>query len=469
MSTVYSAQFDQFLQQLKEEYAQRFPNSAIAQKRAAEHLLDGGSHAARLWAPFAFRIKAARGAHVQDIDGHDLVDFWQGHYANILGHNPEVVTSALAADLENGNGLHTGLLEEREAEFAETLALAVGADHVRLTTAGTLATMYAIMLARAYTGRKLVLKISGGWHGANPLALKGVGRNDHGYDHVDSAGVPNSTDDEVLVTPFNDVENLRKLFRSVGDRIACFIFEPCLGAAGFTPASEEFMRTARDLTAQYGALLILDEVITGFRFCAAGIQKLYRVKPDLSTFGKVIGGGMPISAVAGKADVMRLASSKAESRKVMFNGGTFSSHPLSMLAGLTMLRYLQQNEETIYPQLRRTTRDLLTGIEQVFSRNGILARCTGLRVPEFLQGSLGAIYFPEQADYVPRNAEDFSDTRLTGAPLREQALKLGMLLNDVNIVHGLGAVSLAHTVNEFTQVYNACEAFAQRLRKAGMA
>ena len=469
MNILNNPRYDVLLAQLKQEYQGQNPNSRLAYERALLSLVDGGSHGARQWAPFAFRVRSAQGARVTDIDGHTIVDFWQGHYANILGHNPPLITQALAAELDKGYGLHTGLLDEQEALFASVLATAVGADQVRLTTAGTLATMYAIMLSRAFTGRKLVLKISGGWHGANPLALKGVGRSNQGYDHVDSAGVPNSTGDEVLVTPFNDVDNLRKLFRSLGDRIACFIFEPCLGSAGFAPASTEFMQVARELTAQYGALLILDEVITGFRFCPSGMHTLYGVKPDLATYGKIIGGGMPISAVAGCDEVMCLVSDQAGERRVMFNGGTFSSHPLSMLAGLTMIEHLRANADTLYPQLRANAAELMTGIEKVFAERDILAQCAGLRVPEALQGSLGAIYFPQQAGFIPHNAEEFNDPLLAGASLREQALKLGLLLGGVNIVHGMGSVSLAHRRADFEQVYAACDAFAQRLKAAGIA
>ena len=468
MNNAKMDRYDTFYKQLMAEYQQRFPRSRLAQEKAESCLVDGGSHGARQWAPYSFRIRAAHGARVEDIDGHSIVDFWQGHYANILGHNPPLITQALIEKLNHGNGLHTGLLEELEAEYCCTLAKAVGAERIRLTTAGTLATMYAIMLARAFTGRKLVLKISGGWHGANPLALKGTGANRHGLEHVDSAGVPTSAETEVLVTPYNDCDTLRKIFRAVGDQIACFIFEPCLGAGGFVPASIDFMRTARELTAQYGAVLILDEVITGFRFCAAGVQKLYSVIPDLSAYGKIIGGGMPISAVAGRADIMRLASENAGERHVAFNGGTFSSHPLSMVAGLTMINYLIKNEATVYPQLKAAAQQLFDGIEDVFAQNGILAYCMGGRNPSFIQGSLGAIYFPSQEDSIIQNAEDFADDKLAGATLREKAFKLGMLLNDVNVVHGLGAVSLAHTQADFEQVYTACEAFALRLKTAGM-
>ncbi|NLG27844.1 MAG: aminotransferase class III-fold pyridoxal phosphate-dependent enzyme, partial [Chloroflexi bacterium] len=325
---------------LRAEYERAFPRSAAAHARARQVLIDGVSHGARLVDPYPFYITSARGARVTDVDGHEIIDFWQGHYANILGHNPPLVCEALTRELQRGNGLQTGMTIELEAEFARLLLSATGDDAapeggaVRFTTAGTLATMYALMLARAWTGRKLVVKVGGGWHGANPLALKGVHRKAGGFAATDSAGMSSSVDEEVVVVRYNDVEGLQELFRQRGEAIAAFIMEPCMGAAGFAAASRPFMQAARALTTQYGALLILDEVITGFRFCAAGVQKLYGVRADLSTYGKIIGGGMPLSAVLGRADVLELASDKRPDR-VWFNGGTFSAHALTMVAGLT--------------------------------------------------------------------------------------------------------------------------------------
>ncbi len=284
---------ERLLATLRTAYTEQYPRSAAADARARRVLVDGISHGARLFDPYPFRVAAAEGSAVTAIDGQRIIDFWQGHYANILGHNPAVIRDALIAELQCGSGLQTGLPEERLIAYGERLAETLGAERVRLTTAGTLATMYAIMLARGYTGRQVVLKLAGGWHGANPLALKGVNRTQEGFTRADSAGVPSATTDEIMVTRFNDVAALEEVFRQAGDRIACLIFEPCLGGAGFVPASAEFMRAARELTAHHGALLILDEVITGFRFCAGGVQRLYGVTADLSTYGKIIGGACP--------------------------------------------------------------------------------------------------------------------------------------------------------------------------------
>jgi len=446
---------------LYQEYEAKFPNSKAAHMRASKVLIDGISHAARLFEPYPFRGVAAKGARVYDLDGNELIDFWQGHYANILGHNPAVVRDVLAKALEEGSGLQTGIPEERQAELALTLTEATGAERVRLTTAGTLATMYAIMLSRAFTGRKVIVKASGGWHGAHPLALKGIHRTAAGFDQVDSTGVPQTTAQEIIVTPFNDVDSLRKIFRSVGDRIACFIFEPTLGS-GFIPATVEFMTAARELTERYGALLILDQVITGFRYCASGVDTLYKVRPDLSTFGKIIGGGMPLSALVGRADVMDLARHDLEKR-VWVNGGTFSAHPLSLLAAITMTNYLREHEAEIYPTLASRAERLRIGVEKAFASRGVLVRCTGHIDQSVAPGSLVGLYFPLRDDFYASSADEMQDPNLCDVTLRDKALKVGMLLQNVNTKQGLGALSYSHTDQDLEQVFEACDAFAQRV------
>ncbi|MHB1295912.1 MAG: aspartate aminotransferase family protein [Anaerolineae bacterium] len=447
---------------LNREFAERFPRSQAVHSQALEVLVDGGSHGARLYDPYPVRMAAAEGAYYTDLDGHQILDFWQGHYANILGHNPPLIREALAAALLAGDGLQTGIPDEREVAYSQVLAKATGAEAVRLTTSGTLATMYAIMVARGFTGRKVVVKLSGGWHGANPMALKGVGRSATGFDQVDSAGVSGSVADEIVVVPLNDVETLRKVFRSAGDRVACLIFEPCMGAAGFVPATRAFMDAARALTTQYAALLILDEVITGFRYCAGGVQRLYGVQPDLSTFGKVIGGGMPVSAVVGRADVLEVSGRRAKER-VWFNGGTFCAHPLSLLAGQRMLEYLIANEGAIYPALAAMGERMRRGMEKVFADRGILACATGYGNDAIDGGSLATLAFPFQEGFEPTCAEDLSDPALSDQFLVGRVFKVGMLLNGVNVAHGLGALSTTHGEAELTRLFEACDAFAKRV------
>jgi len=345
------------------------------------------------------------------------------------------------------------------------LADTLGAERVRLTTAGTLATLYAMMMARAYTKRSLVVKVAGGWHGANPLALKGVSRRpDDGYDQVDSAGIGQGADRDILVTRFNDVDALEDLFRRHGDQIACFIFELCPSKAGFIAATPEYVRAARSLTERYGALLIADEVITGFRFCAGGLQRLYGLRPDLTTLGKIIGGGMPVSAVAGRADVMASISQDARPR-VWFNGGTFSAHPLSLVAGRAMIEHLIAKESRIYPELGQKGARLRDGIDQIMIDRSIDARTTGHPNAATGASSLGGLYFALCDGVHPTCAEDLSDPAQCDVTMVEQVLKLYLLLQDVHIMHGLGVVATSHSEQDIDHVLEAFDGFCLWLRR----
>jgi len=217
------------LQHLYDEYARHSPNSCRLHQRAKEIMPDGGNHTGRLMQPFPPRIKTAIGAWLTDEDGHRILDLWQGHFANILGHNPELVCQALSAAFSERVGLQTGFTEALHIEVAELLCRQVQAERVRFTTSGALATMYSILLARAYTQRDLVLKAGGGWHGAQPWALKGIGfanAPDDIFHRVESEGLPATFPDEVVVTEYNDTELLYDHFRQYGDRLACFIVEP---------------------------------------------------------------------------------------------------------------------------------------------------------------------------------------------------------------------------------------------------
>jgi glutamate-1-semialdehyde 2,1-aminomutase len=456
---------DRLLARLRAQYEARFPRSGQAHSRAVRYLVDGGSHPQRLYDPYAFRTVAARGARVHDLDGHDIVDYWQGHYANVLGHNPPVITEPLAEALQDGFGLQTGLPDELEADLAERLLRQTGDERVRFTTAGSLATMYAIMLARAYTGRSLVLKVCGGWHGSQPLAIRGTHYGPQGLVGVDSLGLSQDGPAQILLTRFNDLDALHDVFRQHGDQLACFIVEPCPGNGGFVMGKPEYLRAARELTERHGALLIVDEIITGFRFAASGLQKLYGVQGDLSTYGKTIGGGMPVSAVTGRADVMDLASRKA-SKRVLFNGGTFSAHPASLFAAKLMLQHMVENEATIYPRLGELGDRLRAGIEEAFARHGVLARCTGHPNEAVAASSLCQVHFPHREDAAIDCPEMVCDPANSDVILREQVLRLGLTLRDVNVSHGLGAVSTAHSEADLQHTLEAFDWVAARIAEA---
>lgn len=465
--TIHAERRERLYARLVEEYKALCPASHAFHQRAATRLVDGGSHALRMFPPFPTWIRAARGAHVYDLDGRAILDFWQGHFANILGHNPPQVTEPLAEALRQGRGLQSGMQDVWEWELADLLCQRVGAEMVRFTTSGSLATMYATLLARVYTGRDLVLKMGGGWHGAQPWGLKGVHYGPEGYQGVETEGLPGEVVQQVLVTPFNEVEALERVFREHGDCIACLILEPCIGAGGGIMAHPEFLRRARELTHQYGALLIFDEVIDGFRFRAGNLGSLYGVQPDLTILGKVMGGGMPVAAVAGRAEVLNLCG-RAKGRRVRFDGGTYASHPLSMLASRLMLEYLVDNEDSIYPRLGEMGARLREQVESAFREEGILVRCTGYPNGVVPGSSLAFLQFPYYEDVPVDRPDAINNPALCDVELRERVAKLAFLLEGVFVVHGFGALSTAHTDGDVERAVQACRAVARRLREAGL-
>jgi glutamate-1-semialdehyde 2,1-aminomutase len=453
------------MEELRSAYAKRSPRSAALDRRARAVMVDGGNHTVRLTEPFPPRAADARGARVTDADGHALLDFWQGHFANILGHAPAVVTDALAVAQAEGRALQLGIPDELTVETAELFCARLHAERVRFTTSGTLATMYATMLARAFTGRQLVVKVAGGWHGAQPWGLKGV------YYHpgpepwtLDSEGLPAHIADEVAVGRFNDLDDLSELFRRRGDEVACLVVEPMAGAGNFMLAAKEYLTEVRRLTLHHGALLVFDEVISAFRFCAGDLGHLYGVRPDLIAVGKIAGGGMPVAALAGRADVLALCGKDCGAR-VGFSGGTYSAHPAAMLAAKTMVSYLAEHEKEVYPRLAVLGDGLRRAIEEGFAAEGVLARCSGAPRDGIPGSSLTAVHFPFEDETVTDRPHVTRDPALCDIPLKERVLQLALLLEDVYTLYGSFALSTAHTQRDIGRVGAACRAVAHRVRE----
>jgi glutamate-1-semialdehyde 2,1-aminomutase len=452
------------IEDLSGEYAARFPRSGELAVRAERVMVDGGSHGFRLTRPFPVRIESAQGAFVCDVDGHDLLDFWQGHFANILGNDPEVVTSVLAEAFAGGAGLQLGQTEELQIETAELVCDCLHADKVRFTTSGSLSTMYAIMLARAFTGRDLVLKVATGWHGAQPWGLNGV--YNQGLPRPwgpESEGLPGRVSDEVVLTRFNELEALEADFRACGDRLACFIVEPHAGAGSFIFAHPEYLRAARELCERYGVLLIFDEVISAFRFCPGDLGSLYGIRPDLVTVGKIVGGGMPVAAVAGRDEVMALCG-EAGGNRVAFTGGTYSAHPASLLAAKTMVSYLREHEAEVYPRLAALGDVMRRRIADGFAAGGVEARCTGGRDEAGIGSSLTGLHFPHDPSAPLDRPHVLHDPDLSDVELSHKILHLALLLEDVYVLYGCCAASTAHTEADMERLGQACAAAARRIR-----
>ncbi len=454
------------LAELAKAYRAHSPRSAALQERAEAVMVDGGSHTLRLLHPFPPRIVRAQGAWIEDEDGHRLLDFWQGHLGNLLGHNPEIVTSALAQALHQPWGLQTGFTDALQIETAEVFCRQTGSERVRFTTSGTLATMYAIFLARAHTGRRLVMKVGGGWHGAQPWALKGVdfhANGETGFSSIESDGVPESVAGQVLLTGFNDPERLRADFVQWGDQLAAFILEPFLGAGGHIPASREYLHAARELTDRYGVVMILDEVISGFRFRAGNLSALYGIQPDLATYGKIMGGGMPVSAVGGRAEIMELSGRKGGDR-VKFSGGTYSAHPASMLAAKAMMTYLSEHEAEVYPRLARLGALTRQTLVEALAAEGVQAITTGSDAESLPDSPMFMVHFPLQAGVRADRPEDLANPALFDTALSRQVLNLALLLEDVFLIKGHGTLTLAHTEADIQILADACR---RAIRRAG--
>ena len=299
-------------------------------------------------------IARGEGSHFFDVDGNDYIDYIGSWGPLLFGHRPRPVIDALAAVLEMGTsfGAPTG----REVELAELIIDAVpSVEMVRLVNSGTEACMSAIRVARGFTGRDLVMKFEGCYHGHVDSLLVKAGSGVATLSLPDSAGVPKVFSDTTLALPFNDLDQVETTFKKKGDRIACIIVEPVVGNMGCVPPEPGFLEGLRRITQQHGSLLIFDEVMTGFRLARGGAQQRFNIKPDLTTLGKIIGGGLPIAAYGGRVDIMACVAPSGP----VYQAGTLSGNPLAVTAGIAMLREIEKHPET-YDILEQRTADLTT-------------------------------------------------------------------------------------------------------------
>jgi glutamate-1-semialdehyde 2,1-aminomutase len=286
-------------------------------------------------------IERGEGSRVFDTDGNSYIDYVGSWGPLLLGHRPQPVIDALREVLEAGTSF--GAPTEREVELAELIAQVVPSmEMVRLVNSGTEATMSALRLARGFTGRDLTIKFEGCYHGhVDSLLVKG-GSGMATLGIADSAGVPRAFAETTISLPFNSIAAVEQAFAERGAEIAAVIVEPVVGNMGCVPPARGFLQALRELTARNGSLLIFDEVMTGFRVALGGAQELYSMRPDLTTIGKIVGGGLPLAAYGGRADIMR----KIAPLGPVYQAGTLSGNPLAVAAGLAMLRSLMAHPET---------------------------------------------------------------------------------------------------------------------------
>ena len=341
--------------------------------------------------PFLAR---GQGSRVWDVDGNEYIDFLGSWGPLVLGHAHPQVVDALKMAAEGGTSF--GAPVELEVELARLICQAMPSiERVRLVNSGTEACMSALRLARAFTGRSKIIKFSGCYHGhADGLLVKaGSGAMTHGV--PTSAGVPDSYAQETLVADYNDLNSVEQIFESHPGDIAAVIVEPVAGNMGVVPPAEGFLAGLGRITAERGALLILDEVITGFRVAPGGAQELFGLTPDITCLGKIIGGGLPVGAYGGRAEIMEMVAPLGP----MYQAGTLSGNPLALTAGLATLRELQQ--PGAYERLEALGQGLADGLTQAFQKAEIpstINRVGSMLTGFFTGGPVDSLAGVEQAD-----------------------------------------------------------------------
>ena len=438
-------------------YRKKTPFSRKLFERAKNVLPGGISHNLHYFPPYPFYIKKAKGPKIWDLDGNEYVDLWMGHYTHILGHRPKIVVEALERQLKEG--IHWGIVFEKQVEWAELIQeLIPCAEMLRFCCSGTEATMYAVRLARAFTGKRIILKIAGGWHGPNPDLFLGIKMP---YEREESLGLLPELQQYTKAIPFNDLSGSLEMIHQNKDDLAGIIVEPVVGEGGFTPATKEYLQMLRAETNKLGALLIFDEVISGFRIALGGAQERLGIMPDLTTLGKITGGGFPVGALAGKKEILGKTSPEKKGNKwerILIGGGTFSSQPFTAAAGLAMLGYLKDHAEEVYPLLESKGEKIRKGVQEAFDQEGLDAIVTGM-------GSLFQTHFPFQKG--TKLDSPHSIHRLTDIEKREVEFRIRMLNKGVHVMHGGGALSIAHLDKDIKKIIEATRDVAKEMKKEG--
>ncbi len=357
---------------------------------AAKHLIPGGVNspvrACGSVGGVPVFIEKGDGSRLYDVDGNDYIDYVLSWGPLILGHRPPQVIAALKQVLETGTSF--GAPTALETELAQLVVdMVPSVDMVRMVNSGTEATMSAIRLARGFTGRDLIVKFDGCYHGHADTLLVAAGSGIATLGIPGSPGVPEDVIRNTLSMPYNDIEGLEALMAQKGDKIACVILEPVAGNMGMVRPRQEFLESLRVLTAKHGSVLIFDEVMTGFRVGGRGCaQGYFNITPDLTCFGKVIGGGLPVGAYGGRREIMEQIAPVGS----VYQAGTLSGNPLAMAAGIATLTTLK--DDAVYAELDRKAELLMGGLRAIADDAGIPLQAGHI-------GSMAGFFFTDQAVY----------------------------------------------------------------------
>ncbi|MGI8643560.1 MAG: aspartate aminotransferase family protein [Thermomicrobiales bacterium] len=448
---------------IEDQFEEAFATSRSQHQRARQTIPGGITHDGRRLNPFPIYINRADGAHKWDVDGHELIDFAMGHGSLILGHNrPEIVQ---AVQHQVTNGTHYGASHKGEVAWAEQIRdLVPSAEMVKFTGSGTESTMLAVRVARAVTGRTTVIKFEGHFHGWNDYLLKG---EKSPFSDTTVVGIPDAVLQPIVALPANDPKALEERLAQ-GD-VAAVILEPTGGSWSKVPLAEGFLQRVRDLSTAHDAVLIFDEVISGFRWSPGGAQQRYGITPDMTTLAKIVAGGLPGGAVVGKQSIMDVLAYRDDpawnmSQKVR-HPGTYNANPLTAAAGLACLALCA--DPAVQQQCDEMAKMARVGLNKLFARRNVRGFVWGesstfhIALGEKCSNQTGDdLRFPEGVA-----AEAL---KMTGANALTSSLAQGMLLEGVDVFNSGGMLSTAHSEADIDHLIGAMDRVLDRMENEGL-
>lgn len=442
-----------------ERYQKTFAKDRELAHAANQLFPDGVTHDSRYMSPFPVYITRADGGKKWGLEGKTFIDYWAGHGALLLGHNPPEVVEAVTAQLQQGT--HYGACHPLELAWGNLVTqLIPSAERIRFVSSGTEATLMAIRLARTYTGKNKVLKFAGHFHGWHDSLILGA------YPPFEIAvpGIPQKVRDTTLICPPNDIDAVETLLKTDKD-IACVILEPTGASFGVVPTNGTFLQQLRELTQKYSVLLIFDEVITGFRVAPGGAQAHYNVTPDMTTLAKILAGGLPGGALVGKKEILQLISMQAEQRGLkMPHPGTFNANPLSASAGIAMLNIVKTGEP--HKQANRIAQQLRDALNRVIDAYQLDWAVYG----EFSAIKLLIGHGEKQMRAAEFNPYAWDYRKLKGGNNAQllTPLRCGLLLNGVDLASNGGMTTSAHTEADIQKTVQAFEQTLDWMKAEGL-
>lgn len=424
------------------EYKKKTKKSAALFTKSKKLHINGVSHNIRFFEPYPFVVKKSLGKNLVDVDENKYTDYWMGHWSLILGHGSKKVKESLKKQIEKS--WMYGTVNEQTILLSELISKNVPvAEKIRYVTSGTEATMYAVRLARSATGRKIIAKIDGGWHGYTSDLLKSV---NWPFSESESSGIIN--EEKIISIPYNDLEKSISILKKHAKDLAGVIIEPVLGGGGCIPATTEFLKGIQEFVHKNKSLFILDEIVTGFRFRFGCLYPTMKLNPDIVTLGKIVGGGMAIGVICGKNEIMKYADTtgKKKIERSYVGGGTFSANPSSMVTGLATLNQLK-TKKTIYSKINKLGDFARKELSKVFDGRVIVTGKGSLFMTHFLNNEISEIH----------NATDVAKCDIT--QLAKYHFKMTAHDGIFFLPGKLGAISDAHSKEDIKKMISASQNF----------